>query len=74
MQKNFLQSGKFIRIRKISQGIRDRTMHRRADISYDRVIIALHSTADPVEHDADKTVFIKFSHELFLLLCHAQTG
>ena len=48
-------------------------MHCRADIIDDGVIIILHSAADPVEHHADKAVFIKFSYELLLLLRHAQS-
>ena len=43
-------------------------MHRRADIIDDDVIIILHSAADPVEHHADKAVFIKFRNEGLVLL------
>ena len=39
-----------------------------AHILADRSVVGFHSLADPVEHDADKTVLIEISDKIFLRL------
>ena len=59
----------FVKLCKVSDRICDVSVERDAHIFTDGIIVSLHSLADPVKHDTDKTVFIKICDKVFLLFC-----
>ena len=51
---------------KVFDGICNISLNGDAHIVADGSVIIFHALADPVEHDPDKTVFIKISDKIFL--------
>lgn len=53
---------------KVLNRICDVSVECDAHVVADRCIIRSHSLTNPVEHDSDKTVFVKISDEIFLFV------
>ena len=59
---------------KILNGIFDASIQRNCHFFHNLPIIVLHTPSDPVQHDADKTVFVKFRDKLLIFFLQLQSG